>query len=280
MPLTLVAVLLAGGCETVSEDGGLGDFGRTILGDVVNTAAATASVEMVRETADSVCDADDDMCRDLTMVTMSGFSETFIRKLSEGDVRRINEAREASIRSGETEEWSNPETGASGRIRSEPAPPQPPQPTPVKVKRDRLESLPMMNAVGQPYTVIRGGGANVRGGPGVGYQVVETLGTGEKVTAIARVQDQPWFLVGRDDVGIGYVFEAALAPWSEPAEPAPAEAPAPEPQPEPAPAEVAEVEVEMASECFTTTQTVTLAGGETEQAEITSCRTPNGWAQV
>ncbi len=36
----------------------------------------------------------------------------------------------------------------------------------------------------------------------------------------------------------------------------------------------------MASECYTTTQTVTLADGSSEKAKVTSCRTPNGWTTV
>lgn len=252
-----------------------------MFGDAVNTAAATASVEMVRNTADSVCSPGNDMCRRMTMTTMAGFTDTFIEQLSQSDVRRINEAREESIRSGEVEEWSNPETGTSGRVRSEPAEPRPPQPTPVKVKRDRLESLPMMDAVGAPYVVNASGGVNVRGGPGTGYAVVDRLEDAERITAIGKVREQAWYLVGRGEVGIGYVFAELVEPWSAPPdEPAeePAEAQASE---EPADeTDVDQVQVEMASECFTTTQSVTLADGTSEEARITSCRTPDGWAQV
>lgn len=266
-----------GGCETMSSEGGLGEFGRSVFGEAMNTAAATASVEMVRNTADSVCSPGNDMCRRMTMVTMAGFTDTFIEQLSQSDVRRINEAREESIRSGEVEEWSNPETGTSGRVSSEPAEPRQPQPTPVKVKRDRLESLPMMDAVGSPYVVNASGGVNVRGGPGTGYAVVDRLLDTEKVTAIGKVREQPWYLVGRGEVGIGYVFADLMEPWSAPPEEPEPAPPSEEPADE---TDVDQVQVEMASECFTTTQSVTLADGTTEDARVTSCRTPDGWAQV
>jgi hypothetical protein len=41
-----------------------------------------------------------------------------------------------------------------------------------------------------------------------------------------------------------------------------------------------EVEVAVAAECYTTTQSVTLADGTSENATVTSCRTPTGWVQV
>lgn len=76
---------------------------------------------------------------------------------------------------------------------------------------------------------------------------------------------------------IGYVFAELLRPWTPPPE-EPAQAQASE---EPADdTDVDQVQVEMASECFTTTQSVTLADGTSEEARFTSCRTPDSWAQV
>jgi hypothetical protein len=36
----------------------------------------------------------------------------------------------------------------------------------------------------------------------------------------------------------------------------------------------------MTAECYTTSQSVSLADGTTEEATVTSCRTPDGWVQV
>jgi uncharacterized protein YgiM (DUF1202 family) len=140
----------------------------------------------------------------------------------------------------------------------------------------------MMDAVGEPFTVSSSGGANVRGGPGTSYEVVDRLAGSEQVTAIGRVRDDDWYLVGRGSVGIGYVFAELLEPWVAPADESLDEALAQGTGAAAAPDEVdvAEVDVEMAAECFTTTQTVTLANGDTEEATLTSCRTPDGWAQV
>lgn len=277
VPALIAGMALLGGCESLPE-GAMGEIGRDVFGDVAETAAATASVRLMRETADSMCSADNRMCRNLTMVAMSGFTESFMEQLSQSDVRKMNDARDKAIETGEPQVWENRETGASGQITSTPAPPRPPAPTPVKVKRDRVAALPLMDAVGEPYVVTATGGVNVRGGPGTSYEVVDRLAGDDRVQAISKVRDQNWYLVGRGSVGIGYVFGDLIARWTPPAD-QPLDETLDEPEDDTGP-DVAEVDVEMASECFTTTQTVTLGNGDTEEAEVTSCRTPDGWAQV
>lgn len=145
------------------------------------------------------------------MATM-GFTESFIERLTQSDVQKMEEARRISIGSGEPEEWENPEAGASGTVTSVAAQRRPPPPTPVKVKKDQLESLPIMDAVDEPYVVTSAGGANVRGGPGINYAVVDRLGGGERITAIGKIRDDDWYVVGRGNVGIGYVFSELLEP--------------------------------------------------------------------
>ncbi len=280
MGLALLAACgyVVGGCESV-QDGSLGELGRNVFGDVVGEAAGATSLKMVRDAADSMCGSGDAMCRNLTMTAMAGFTDAFIKQLSQSDVRRINDARDRSIATGEDQTWKNPETGASGQVSTAPAPPRPPQPTPVKVKKDRLESLPRMDAVGEPYVVSAEGGANVRGGPGTSYAVVDKLGGHEKVQAIGKVHDADWYLVGRGSVGIGYVFGNLIERWTPPKDQPLNQALEPVAE-EPPAADVAEANVDMGSECYTTTQTVTLASGASEEAKVTSCRTPNGWTTV
>jgi hypothetical protein len=79
-------------------------------------------------------------------------------------------------------------------------------------------------------------------------------------------------MIGRGNVAIGYVFGNLIGPrdFSAPVT-APSVAPAPQAK---------EIQVTMASDCYTTTQRVTLKDGTSEEAKVTSCRTPNGWAQV
>jgi uncharacterized protein YgiM (DUF1202 family) len=272
--LLILCAGITAGCETLPEDA-IGGIGRTVFGDVVNTAAATASAQMVRETADSLCSGDGAMCRNITTVAIAGFTESFTRQLARGDVRRMSEARDRSIETGEPQDWENPDSGASGQVQTRQIAPKPPEPTPVKVRKDQLQSLPMMDAVGEPYVVTARNGANVRGGPGTDYPVTDRLAGDERIHAIGKVRDEDWYLVGRGQVGIGYVIGDLIERWT-----APATEPIAPPRPAPDPQEVAEVQVEMGADCFSTTNKVTLANGRTEEAVVTSCRTPDGWVQV
>ncbi len=226
LALLLAGGALLGGCDSL-QDGSLGQIGKDVFGNVMGEAADSATVKMITDTADSMCKAGDAMCRNLTTTAMTGFTEAFIKQLKTSDVRRINDARERSIATGEDQTWENPETGASGKVSSQPAPPRPPQPTPVKVKKDQLKSLPTMDAVGEPYVVSASGGANVRGGPGTSYAVVDKLAGSEKVQAIGKVHDANWYLVGRGSVGIGYVFGDLVERWTPPKDESPERAPEP-----------------------------------------------------
>jgi surface antigen len=276
MTALAAAMLWLGGCESLPDDafGGMGG----VFGEVMDRSANTASVKMIRDAADSMCSSDNTMCQNLTVSALSGFTEAFVDQLTQTDVRRINDARERSIATGEDQSWKNPDTGASGRVSSEPAEQRPPEPTPVKVKKDRLQTLPTMEAVGERFVVNAGGGANGRGGPGTSYGVVDRLEAQEQVQGISKVVDEEWYLVGRDSVGIGYVFGELLQKWTPPAgEPLDE---ALETTQAPPAEDVDEVSIDMASDCFTTTQSVTLASGDTEEATVTSCRTPDGWVTV
>lgn len=278
MGVALLALAVAG-CESLPQ-GTFDDFGKSVLGGVMGTAAASASIEMAQKAAEQMCSSGNATCRNLTMVTVTGFTESFIDRLTQSDVRKMDEARRISIQTGKTEEWKNPETGASGTVTSVPAEPKPPEPTPVKVQKDRLESLPVMVAIGEPFVVANAGGANVRGGPGTAYEIVDKLARNERIKAIGKVRDDDWYLVGRGEVGIGYVFGELIEPWVAPPDATLDEALAEEPAPAAPAQEVDEVQVQMASQCFTTTQRVTLANGKSEEATVTSCRTPDGWVQV
>ncbi len=261
------------------ESTGTGGVMESVLGQVMGDAARTSMGGMTSvaaiSTARNVCGQGSwGMCEQVTATMVTGFSTEFVKRMTQDDVKRAADARDESIRTGQPQTWSNPETGASGLVETKPAEPKPPAPTPVKVQKDRVTSdaLPMMDAVGETYVVTSARGANVRGGPGTTYAVVESLKTNDQIDAIARVRDQDWFMVGRGQVGIGYVAGTLIKPASKQTVAAPA--------PPPPPEQVAEVQVNIAAECYTTKQKVTLGDGTAEEATVTSCRTPNGWAQV
>jgi surface antigen len=55
------------------------------------------------------------------------------------------------------------------------------------------------------------GRTNVRSGPGTSSPVVARLAANERVTVLAGVPGQPWYLIGSDGVARGYVSSSLLA---------------------------------------------------------------------
>lgn len=294
----LCACLAAASCETTDSGGGfLGDVGRRILKDEatrrvtdgavnevtggkvgssdMNAVSAAASQAAMLGAADKVCgETGTPWCRNLTGTVAASFTAEFIERMTAEDLEKAAEARKKSIETGEPQEWENPESGASGKVETKPAPPKPPEPTPIEVEEPVEMTAPIMDAVGEPYMVTASSGVNVRRGPGTEFPVVMKMASGERFNAIAKLQDANWYLVGKGTVGKGYASGDLIAS-------APVELDEPEPEPEPEPAtDTREVEVAMAAECYTTNQSVTLADGTTEEAAVTSCRTPDGWVQV
>ena len=279
----LVCLVLAG-CETTDGGGFLGDVGRRVLtdeagrrvtGGAADDVAATASQVAMLGATSKVCgDGGSVLCRNLTSTLAASFTAEFIERMTREDLEKAAEARNRSIETGEKQVWENPESGASGTVETKPAPPKPPAPTPVKVEESVEVSAPIMDAVGEPYIVTASNGVNVRQGPGTNYQIVMKMPEGERFNAIAKLQDDNWFLVGQGSVGKGYAHGDAIGS-------APVALEEPEPEPAPVPdEEIKEVKVAMAAECYTTRQSVSLADGTTEEATVTSCRTPDGWVQV
>lgn len=288
--LTSVLVFCAG-CEST---GGVG----SILGGIIEGTkqGVTQGVgnSALEVTAGAMADATNVLCgstsstacRNLTSTLLVGFSAEFIRQMSQRDLKMIAAARDRSVRTGQIETWQNPQTGASGSVDSTLAAPKPPQPTPIKVQKNTVEALPVLDAVGDEYIVTANGGANMRSGPATTYNIVNKAASGQTLTAIAKVQNQNWFLMGRDSIAAGYVFGDLVMPVAPDLSSADSTATgtsatvAASSLAAPPPAEVEEVVASMAAECYTTTQNVTLGDGSSEEATITSCRTPNGWAQV
>jgi hypothetical protein len=271
-----VAAVIGGACE--STNGFLQDVSAGVMGEV-RAATGVATAPVVVAASDRLCgDLRTAICQTFTATMLAGFSEEFVRRMTDDDIRHAAAARDAALRSGEPQEWRNDDSGASGRVETEPAPALAARPTTVKVERDTVRAFPMMDAVGEVYVVQAGRGARVRSGPGMSYGIVEVLPVGTELTAIARIRDENWFLVGRGSVGKGYVSGNLISPAATQV-PAGTQR-ASQPVAEPEPAAVQEVQVPMTAECYRTRHWVQLADGTSEEATITSCRTPNGWSQV
>ena len=280
--LTLAVLMTCTACNTTDTGGILGQ----VFGQAANSAATQAvgqgmgtiaSSPAVASATQNLCGADAwGLCRNMTSQVLTGFTDEFIKKMTREDVSQAAAAREQAIASGQTQSWSNPQSGASGTVTSKPAPPKPPAPMQIKAVPGSIGTPPEMVAVGERYTVTGAKGANVRGGPGTSYGVVTSLAANEQITAIGKTKAGDWFMVGRGDVAIGYVAASLIQKAANLIPTTPASTPPPPPPP----ANVEQQQVVMSAECFTTTQTVKLGDGTSQQAQVTSCRTPNGWAQV
>jgi uncharacterized protein YgiM (DUF1202 family) len=281
---SLAAIMVIGclsGCDTTAGGGVMG----SVMGQVGNTVGNTVMQRTVGAVATSapvsnatreLCGADSwGLCHNATATMLAGFSDEFVKRMSQDDLREAAAARDRSLRDGQPQVWKNPESGASGMVETAKAESLPPKPMTVSVQENRVdvEKLPIMDAVGEPYQVVSAKGANVRGGPGTAYSIVEALLPKEAITAIARIRGEDWYMVGRGNVAIGYVFGNLIGPRDFTASVPAVVAPTPTVPAKP-------VQISMASDCYTTTQRVTLKDGTSEEAKVTSCRTPNGWAQV
>jgi|KBSSwiStaDraftv2_1062776.scaffolds.fasta_scaffold20273_2 hypothetical protein len=276
--LAIALVGLSSGCDTTGGNNVLGSVmgqvGSSVAGNVMQqTVGAVATSAPVAAATREVCGADSwGLCHNVTATMLAGFSADFVKRMSQEDVRQAAEARDRSLREGQPQIWTNPESGASGTVETKKAESTPPKPTTVAMEsRVEVDTLPIMDAIGEPYQVVSEKGANVRGGPGTTYSVVESLKAKDPITALAKVRGEDWYMIGRGNVAIGYVFGNLIGPRNFATPVTPVAAPA---------ATTKDVQVTMASDCYTTTQRVTLKDGTSEEAKVTSCRTPNGWAQV
>lgn len=187
--------------------------------------------------------------------------------LSEEDQATAQVAAQEATVSGQTQRWSNPETGASGTATVTGTSSSAEQ-TQVAVLKDRVETVPPLDLIGEPFRVRSQ--ANVRGGPGTDYKVVDSLAGGSTVTVIGSVQGEPWYMIGQGGAASGFVSQSLL-------QRAPAAAPASLGRPA-GPVETVTVAAER--ECRTVEQTVVLANGDEATETIRACQGPNGWEVV
>lgn len=296
---SFVASLALWAPDVHSASGFLDRLSREVRGGTVESIRAMVPQAAVTSATDRFCGSTPDAwCRNLTDSVVGSFSEEFVARMTREDLEQASEARERAIRTGEPQVWENPESGARGEVQSMPAEPRPPAATAVTVEETVELTAPILDAVGEPYRV-RVDVASILSGPGAQYTPVAELRQGDRINAIARVQQTDWYLVGEGPIGKGYLDGVAIEPVpvaesvraaAPPAAQKPVQKPVQKPapkkaakQPDPGPPAAAgtrQVEVAMAAECYTTTQRVTLADGTSEEASVTSCRTPNGWVQV
>jgi surface antigen len=185
--------------------------------------------------------------------------------LDEQDRQRAAEATQQATVTGQPQVWQNPDSGVSGRaevVKTKTTQ----QNVAVPVLKDRVQQVPPLELIGEPYRATTSG--NVRGGPGADYTTVGRLNKGETVTVAGKVKGQPWYMISQGGAGSGFVSASLLTR-------APSAVAAKEPEAPSGAVEKRTVEAERT--CRTVKQTVTLADKSTREEEVTACQGPNGW---
>lgn len=122
-------------------------------------------------------------------------------KLQKNDREKAERAVEQAVLTGQDQSWTNPETGASGRVDVD-----------EDLVRAGLGDLKMApgvepasgyRSVGAAY--VASGSINVRAAPTTRSAVVSRLSAGQRVWVPAQVAGQPWYLVSDGGVAQGYV---------------------------------------------------------------------------
>jgi surface antigen len=186
--------------------------------------------------------------------------------LDEQDRQHATAAVQLATVTGSPQAWQNPETGVSGRAEVV-GTKTTRQTVAVPVFKDRVQQVPPLELIGEPYRATSG--ANVRGGPGADYVIVGSLSRDETVMVAGKAEGEPWYMVSQGGAGSGFVNANLLTP--APTAVAAAETPAP------AAAAVEVKTVAAAQTCRTVRQTVTLADGSTHEEDVTACQSPKGW---
>lgn len=159
------------------------------------------------------------------------------------DQERAYASAQQALNTGQPTSWSNPQTGASGQYQvisstggtagygqpgySQPGYGQPgygqpgygqpaygaPQPISLaglRVASNVQLSTQLETAPATSYTARST--ANLRAGPSTSTARIGQLRNGEQLDGIAKVRGQPWILVGRNGLGVGYVSETVVRP--------------------------------------------------------------------
>ncbi len=131
-------------------------------------------------------------------------------KMQSTDQARAQTAMRTALDNGQTQVWTNPQTGASGRVDVVSSSYGPP------VAGGALNFAPGVQAL-ETYETLPGqyvvnSTANLRAAPTTNSAVVGKMSAGESFDAMGRVPNQPWILVGRYGQAIGYVYDTLVRP--------------------------------------------------------------------
>ena len=188
--------VLAAGCATMSEED------KAALSGLFSAAAGVAVAKVLGA---------DGWEAALVGIAAAYAGFQISKHLSESDQVAVRgEAARALANSndGETVYWVSPESGAKASITPRGSRRETRE---VDLLRDkRIETPPAMDLIGKPYVSL-GSSVRLRSAPSTSADVVGTLNEGDSFHAFGKVHDQPWVMIGRSNIAMGYVHADYVA---------------------------------------------------------------------
>ena len=206
-------------------------------------------------------------------------------RMQTSDQQKAEAAAQRALQYGENTTWSNPETGASGRINVVSSQPYNARPyegggynqgyqQPVNLRGVRFAAgvQPQGSYYGAAGEYEANNRVNLRASPSTSAAIVGRLQAGESFDALARVRGASgdWILVGNDRTAIGYVAESVVTPVPQTYAGGGNQYDRQGDRNQPYNSRASN------QMCRTFDQTITTGGGETETNRYTACQTPNG----
>jgi len=127
--------------------------------------------------------------------------------LTARDREGIAQTTSTALESGETQTWTNPDTGVQTRVAV--------KETSTSTAADTWNppyngghTSPAVDYINSPFVATTA--SNVRSGPGTQHPVMYTLRDGETVTVIGKVKSEDWYMIARNGTGSGFVYAPLL----------------------------------------------------------------------
>jgi surface antigen len=130
-------------------------------------------------------------------------------RMQSTDTALAQQATKRALETGQSQTWSNPRTGAAGRVDVNSSSYGPPiNGSALRFERG-VQTLASYDAVGGDYSARST--ANLRASPSTKGAIVGKLSAGERVEVLGGVPGSTWVLVGRGGYGAGYVAGSLLS---------------------------------------------------------------------
>lgn len=122
------------------------------------------------------------------------------RHLTQRDRQGIAQATSQAMYSGQTTNWSNPDTGARTHVSVRDVQSY----SNTKHLQPALLQLPPVELINAYYAPTAN--INVRGGPSTDYTVVHKISKGQPVPVIGKVINSDWYLIAEQGQASGFVY--------------------------------------------------------------------------